>query len=79
MKAKRAPYRATDYEPPVIVVESGDVERDALRVMGLPKLWQRQHEIWRVGHLHGLAHETAVKRRVSQLWKEKEGEFKNAA
>jgi hypothetical protein len=68
MKAKRAPYRATDYEPPVIVMASGDVERDALRVMGLPKLWQRKHEIWRVGHLHGLEHETAVRRRVMELW-----------
>jgi hypothetical protein len=70
MKAKRAPYRATDWLPPVVVMESGDVERDAQRVMGLSKLWRRQHEIWRVGHLHGLEHETAVKRRITQLWKE---------
>jgi hypothetical protein len=76
MKAKRA-YRATDWLSPVVVMESGDVERDAQRVMGLPKLWRRQHEIWRVGHLHGLEHETAVKRRVAQLWNEKE--LKNAA
>lgn len=71
MKAKRT--QATDYPPPVTVMESGDVERDALRVMSLEKLWRRQHEIWRVGHLHGREHELAVKQRVAELWKEANG------
>jgi hypothetical protein len=76
MKTKRA-YQTTDWITAATVMESGDVERDAARVMSLPTLKRRQHEIWRVGHLHGLEHETAVKRRVAQLWKEKENESEN--
>lgn len=70
---KKRTHPATDHAQPVTVMESGDVERDAQRVMSLDKLWRRQHEIWRVGHLHGREHELAVKHRVSELWKEANG------
>lgn len=54
----------------VAVTASGNVEQDAQYIMMLRTLKQRQHELWRVGHIHGEKHRAAVEKRVTELWKQ---------
>jgi hypothetical protein len=80
MKTKRTTRNTpADWEPTKTVMESGDVERDARRVLALKHKWQRQHELWRVGHLHGEKHRTDVEYRVMAIWEERQHEFRKAA
>lgn len=71
---KRTPRAAVDYGPTPTVLASGDVDRDAVYVLALAGKPQRQHELWRLGHIHGLEHKSAVEKRVLAIWKGKRNE-----
>lgn len=58
------------WEPTKTVLSSGDVERDAQYVWNLATKRQRNHEVWRLGVIHGVNHSIAVEARVYELWEE---------
>lgn len=68
MKQKRTGY-VENYHPMEWVQTSGqDVTRDAEYVVCLSKLEQRQHEIWRLGVIHGRWWAHQVQAKVADLW-----------
>lgn len=71
MKRNRAQQPAADHGPTPTVMASGNVQRDAEYVLALPNKPQRHHELWRLGHIHGYEHRSAVEKRVLEIWDSK--------
>lgn len=71
-KDKRTKGPKPDPGPYAWVQVSGDVEADALFTLALRTKEQRHHEIWRLGHMIGPQHAEKVRRRVIEIWDERE-------
>lgn len=63
--------KPADAGPTPTTLASGDVERDAAYVLALPNISRRRHELWRLGHIHGLQYRAEVEYRVTQIWDNK--------
>jgi hypothetical protein len=68
---KRKTPAAVDYGPTPTSLASGNVQRDAEYVLALPTKPRRHHELWRLGHIHGYEHKSAVEKRVLEIWDSK--------
>lgn len=71
MKQKREKYVET-YHPMTWIQTSGLVVlKDAEYVLCLPTMAQRQHEVWRLGVIHGRYWATQVQDKVFAMWEQR--------